>query len=81
MSQPQPPMNWKVDVSNYMGHIYEQYKNKLYGKALSKPSEYYDLQSKVLEDLNETIAKYVYEIFFNLLTEGKLPNNKGVFKN
>ena len=70
-------MNWKVDVSDYMGHKYEQYKNKLYGKALSKPSAYYDLQSKVLEDLNKTIAKYIYEIFFDLLTIGKLPNTKG----
>ena len=68
------PMNWKVDVSDYMGHKYEQYKSKLYGLALSTPSAYYDLKSDVIEKLNKQIAEYVYEIFFNLLTNGKLPD-------
>ena len=57
-------MNWKVNVSDYMGHKYEQYKNQLYGLALSKPSEYYELKSNVIMKLNEQIAEYVYEIFF-----------------
>ena len=63
------PMNWKVDVSNYMGHKYEQYKAKLYGLALSKPSQYYELKSTVIEQLNQQIAEHVYEIFFKLLTD------------
>ena len=67
-------MNWKVNVSDYMGHKYKQYKNQLYGLALSKPSEYYDLKSTVIEKLNTQIAEYVYNIFFNLLTEGVLPD-------
>ena len=66
-------MNWKVDVSNYMGHKYEQYKNKLNAKAMTKPSAYYETQSLVIEKLNENIATMVYEIFFNLLTNGDLP--------
>ena len=70
-------MNWKVDVSNYMGHKYEQYKNKLYAKALTKPSSYFDTQSDVIEALNKEIAQKVYDIFYNLLTLGKLPNDKG----
>ena len=68
-------MNWKVNVSDYMGHKYEQYKAKLYGLALSKPSEYYELKSTVIEKLNEQIAEHVYEIFFKLLTNGLLPDN------
>ena len=69
-----PAMNEKVNVSDYMGHKYEHYKSKLYGLALSRPSKYYDLKSTVIEKLNELIAEYVYEIFFNSLTEGILPD-------
>ena len=69
------PMNWKVDVSDYMGHKYEQYKSKLYGLALTKPSDYYDLKSNVIMKLNEQIAEHVYEIFFKLLTDGLLPDD------
>ena len=39
-----PPMNWRVYVSDYMGHKYVQYKAKFYGLALSKPSKYYALK-------------------------------------
>ena len=67
-------MNWRVDVLDYMGHKYEQYKSKLYGLALSKPSDYYALKSDVIEKLNVLIAEYVYKIFFDLLTEGILPD-------
>jgi len=67
-------MDWKVDVSDYMGHKYEQYKNKLNAAALTRPSDYYKTQSDVLEKLNETIAKGVYETFYNLLTKGILPD-------
>ena len=75
MSPPkEPPMNWKVDVLNYMGHKYEQYKSKLYGMALSKPSDYYDLKSEVIEKLKTQIGEHVYNIFFNLLTYGILPD-------
>lgn len=69
-------MNWKVDVGNYMGHKYEQYKNKLNAKALTKPSAYYDTKSDVIEALNQQIAERVYEIFYNLLTLGLLPDDK-----
>jgi hypothetical protein len=57
-----------------MGHKYEQYKNKLNAKAMTKPSAYYDTQSVVIEELNEQIAQYVYQIFYDLLTVGKLPS-------
>ena len=69
-------MDWKVDVANYMGHKYEQYKNKLNTKAMTKPSAYYETQSKVMEELNERIAQYVYQVFYDLLTNGILPSKE-----
>ena len=35
-----------VDPSNFQGHQYSQYKNILMSKAMTTPSEYYDLQKK-----------------------------------
>ena len=66
-------MKWKVDVSDYMGFKYQQYVNRLNSVALTKPSAYYDMQTEVIQKLNDNIATYVYDIFYNLLTEGKLP--------
>lgn len=71
-------MNWKVDVGNYMGHKYEVYKNRLNGIALTKPSAYFDAQNTIIEELNQQIAEKVYDIFYNLLTAGKLPNGSAL---
>ena len=73
-----PTMNWKVDVSDYMGHKYEMYKNKLNSIALTKPSAYYDAQSDVMEQLNVQIAEKVYTIFYYLLTSGILPDGSAL---
>ena len=70
-------MNWKVDPSNYMGHKYEQYKNKLLAKAMTTPSAYYDTQSQVIETLNTYVGETLYKIFFDLLTKGLLPDGAG----
>ena len=49
-----------VDPSNFQGHQYSQYKNYLMSTALTTPSEYYKLQSNVIEQLNVQIAKSIY---------------------
>ena len=63
-----------VDPSNFQGHQYSQYKNILMSKAMTTPSEYYDLQTKVIEQLNVQIAKTIYKQLFLLLTKGLLPD-------
>ena len=65
-----------VDPSNFQGHQYSQYKNILMSKAMTTPSEYYDLQTKVIEQLNVQIAKTIYKQLFLLLTKGILPDGK-----
>ena len=65
-----------VDPSNFQGHQYSQYKNILMSKAMTTPSEYYDLQTLVVEQLNVQIAKAIYKQLFLLLTKGILPDNK-----
>ena len=63
-----------VDPSNFQGHQYSQYKNILMSKAMTTPSEYYDLQTNVIEQLNVQIAKTIYKQLFLLLTKGYLPD-------
>ena len=63
-----------VDPSNFQGHQYSQYKNYLMSTALTTPNLYYELQSKVIEQLNVKIAKSIYKQLFLLLTQGKLPD-------
>ena len=41
-------------------------------KAMTTPSEYYDLQTKVIDLLNVQIAKTIYKQLFLLLTKGTL---------
>ena len=64
-----------VDPSNFQGHQYSQYKNYLMSTALTTPSEYYKLQSNVIEQLNVQIAKSIYKQLFLLLTKGVLPDS------
>ena len=63
-----------VDPSNFQGHQYSQYKNYLMSVALTTPSEYYKLQTDVIEQLNVKIAKLIYKQLFLLLTKGQLPD-------
>ena len=63
-----------VDPSNFQGHKYNQYKNLLMSKAMTTPSEYYELQTTVINQLNVKIAKSIYKQLFFLITKGKLPN-------
>ena len=65
-----------VDPGNFQGHYYSQYKAKLMSKAMTEPSQYYDLQSKVIEQLNVQIGKDIYRKLFLLLTKGQLPNGE-----
>ena len=43
-------------------------------KAMTTPSEYYDLQTKVIEQLNIQIAKTTHKQLFLLLTKGNQPD-------
>ena len=43
-------------------------------KAMTTPSEYYKLQTAVINQLNLQIVKSFYKQLFLLITKGKLPN-------
>ena len=50
-----------VDLSNFQGHQYNQYKSFLISKAIPTPSEYYELQATVINHFNVQIAKFIYK--------------------
>ena len=42
--------------------------------AMISPSEYYELQTKVIDQLNVQIAKSIYKHLFLLITKEELPS-------
>ena len=63
-----------VDPFNFQGHQYNQYKNLLVSRAKTTPSEYYELQTNVIDQLNVQIVKSFYKQLFLLIKKGKLPS-------
>ena len=74
-------LNFKVNTSNFLGFEYNRYINDLQALAMSKPSEYYELRSAVLEALKEKVVKEVYDSYYDLLTEGKIKDSKAIMGN
>jgi len=64
--------NFKVNTSNYLGFDYDEYIHKLEALALTKPSEYYKMRSRLLKELKNGIVKQTFETYFTLLTEGRV---------
>jgi hypothetical protein len=63
--------NFKVDSNDYLGTNHELFKNDMMEIALTKPSEYFELRKKVLLAVKKDAVSNAYEIYYNLLTEGK----------
>ncbi len=64
-------MNFKVDVSNYFGVDHERYLDNLQAFAITKPSEYMKMRSVIIDRVKKDNMKLMYNLFYNLLTEGK----------
>ena len=72
-------MNFEIDTSDYLGFKFEKYLNQVQALAMSEPSKYYALRSKVLEALKEVAVKQVYDSYYGLLTTGEFKNNGDTF--
>jgi hypothetical protein len=62
--------NFKVDPASFLGLDYAEYKNNIYAKALSEPSEYFKLRKAVLKKVKTDAVTDLYTTFYNLLTDG-----------
>jgi len=64
--------NFKLDTDDYLGFNYENYIHDLEAYALTKPSEYYKMRSSLLKALKGGIVKQTFDVYYQLLTEGKV---------
>ena len=53
-----------------MGLDYKRIRGDLLALSLSKPSNYYDLRTKVISEVTEALVEQVYTMFWELLRNG-----------
>jgi hypothetical protein len=63
--------NFKIDSNDYLGNDHELFKSDMLEIALTKPSEYFELRKKVLMAVKKDAVQNAYEIYYNLLSDGK----------
>ena len=63
--------NFRIDTGDYLGIEHEAYKTKLFQLALTDPDEYFKLREKVLEIVKKDAVSNQYDVYYNLLSEGK----------
>jgi hypothetical protein len=66
----------QLDVNNFLGHQYSQYKSKVYALAISKPSVYFAMREKVIQRVKTDAVKTLYTTFFTLLKDGKIEKDE-----
>ena len=66
--------NFKVKPSDYLGSSHEANKADMMQIALSNPSEYFKLRKVALEKIKAAAVNQQYNIYYHLLTLGKIPN-------
>ena len=66
---------YKVNPSNFLGIEHSAYKNEILALALSEPSKYYQLRKIVVSSMKTGFVTQAYDSFYNLLSEGKSPDN------
>ena len=67
MATPSPMI---LDAENTLAIQYKGYCSKMRSLALSKPSTYYDLRAKILEEIESKMVKFIYTTFYQLLSKG-----------
>ena len=69
----------KVDVNNYLGNQYNQFKNDLYRLALTNPERYFDLRKNLLKKVEYDAIGGLYDSFYNALIYGKAMDGTPLF--
>ena len=61
-----------INIKNELGLDYKRVRGDLLALSLSKPSNYYDLRTKVISDVTEALVQQIYTMFWELLRNGKV---------
>jgi len=70
-----------IDIKNELGLDYKRVRGDLLALSLSKPSNYYDLRTKVISGVTEKMVEVIYVMFWELLRNGKIERDQIAFKN
>jgi hypothetical protein len=65
-----------INIKNELGLDYKRVRGDLLALSLSKPSNYYDLRTKVISDVTEKMVQNVYTMFWELLRNGKIETDQ-----
>ena len=64
--------NFAVSPALMLGHLYQQYEEELYLNAVSKPSDYSEQRSKVIQLVKIKVVNDLYKNLRQVLCEGKM---------
>lgn len=62
----------RIDVLNYLGLEHTEYQNDLYSFALSKPSAYNTMRTKIVKIVKDQALQKLHSQFYDLLKYGKV---------
>lgn len=65
-----------IDIKNELGLDYKRVRGDLLALSLSKPSNYYDLRTKVIQGVTEQMVEMVYIMVWELLRNGKIGSDQ-----
>ena len=64
--------NFEVSPALMLGHLYQQYQEELYLKAVSTPSEYASVRANVISKVKIGVVNTLYKNLRSVLCQGKL---------
>ena len=73
--------NFRINPANALGLEADETRSKLIGLALSKPENYYKLRDRAISSITKTLATVIYDMYYDILTEGKVPRYGGAAAN
>lgn len=62
---------FQLDTDDVLGFNYQAYVSEIRALALSRPAEYFELRSQVLQKVKSDAVGNLYKTFFNVLSTGK----------
>ena len=62
--------SFKVNVNNYLGHEYNEFKNDLYRLALTNPDKYFEIRKNLLRKIEYDAVGGLYNSFYSALVDG-----------
>ena len=70
-----------IDIKNELGLDYKRVRGDLLALSLSKPSNYYDLRTKVISKVTDKMVETFYLLFWDLLRNGRVEGDQFGYKN